>query len=180
MKARKVKGLDPEAPLGPNARRIVLVRLDELFSFGPTAVDEEDPKALHDMRIAAKRLRYVLEVTEPCFGVEARMAARQAKDIQSLLGDIHDCDEMLPRVERHIEDLREADVAAVVRAAGPEGGDLAPGATRSAPNRRSYRGLESLRTYTEARREVLFARFRTEWRRLEEERFRERVEAALA
>jgi hypothetical protein len=180
VKARKVKGLDPEAPLGPNARRIVLVRLDELFSFGPAAVDEEDPTALHDMRIAAKRLRYVLEVTEPCFGEEARMAARQAKDIQSLLGDIHDCDEMLPRVERHIEDLREADVAAVVRTAGPEGGDLAPGATRSAPNRRSYRGLESLRTYTEARREVLFARFRAEWRRLEEERFRERVEAALA
>ncbi len=180
MKARKVKGLDPEAPLGPNARRMVLVRLDELFSFGPTAVDEEDPEALHDMRIAAKRLRYVLEVTGPCFGDEARIAAKQAKDIQSLLGDIHDCDEMLPRVERHIEDLRDLDVAAVVGATGQEKADLGPEATRSAPNRRSYRGLESLRTYTQARREVLFARFRREWRRLEEERFRERVEAALA
>ncbi len=180
MKAREVKGLDPDAPLGPNARRMVLVRLDELFSFGPTAVDEEDPEALHDMRIAAKRLRYVLEVTGPCFGEEARMAAKQAKDIQSLLGDIHDCDEMLPRVERHIEDLRDVDVAAVVSSAGQEGTDLGPEATRSAPNRRSYRGLESLRTYTQARREVLFARFHNEWRRLEEERIRERVEAALA
>ena len=180
MKARKVKGLDPEAPLGPNARRLVLVRLDELFSFGPTAVDDEDPEALHDMRIAAKRLRYVLEVTGPCFGEVARMAAKQAKDLQSLLGDIHDCDEMLPRVERHVEDLREADVAAVVRTVAPEGSDLVPEATRAAPNRRSYRGLESLRVYTEARREVLCARFQAEWRRLEEERFRERVEAALA
>ena len=63
MKARRVKGLDPEGPLADNAGRIVLVRLDELCSFMPRASDPEEVVALHDMRIAAKRLRYVLEVT---------------------------------------------------------------------------------------------------------------------
>ena len=51
------------------------------------------------MRIAAKRLRYVLEITESCFGEEAVAARRAVKDLQSVLGDIHDCDVMLPRVE---------------------------------------------------------------------------------
>ena len=51
------------------------------------------------MRIAAKRLRYVLEITESCFGEEAVAARRAAKELQTILGDIHDCDVMLPRVE---------------------------------------------------------------------------------
>ena len=68
MKARRVKGLEPEAPLADNAERIVRVRLDELTSFMPKALDPDEVVALHDMRIAAKRLRYVLEVTGSCFG----------------------------------------------------------------------------------------------------------------
>ncbi len=180
MKARKVKKLDPDGPLGPNARRIVLVRLDEFFSLGPAALDPEEKEGLHDLRIAAKRLRYVLEVTEPCFGEEARAAAKQAKDLQGLLGEIHDCDEMLPLVREHLGTLRRVDVAAVRLKAGANDRDLAPSAAKVAPHRRNYRGLETLRTYLEARRAVLFARFDAEWRRLEEERFREHVEAALA
>jgi len=180
VKARKVKKLKPEGPLGPNARRIVLVRLEELFSFGPTAIEPDNAEALHDMRIAAKRLRYVLEVTESCFGEEGRAAARQAKDLQGLLGEIHDCDEMLPVVREQIETLRRVDVAAVRLKAGPHDRDLEPSAAKAAPHRRNYRGLETLRTYLEARRAVLLARFHSEWRRLEDERFREHVEAALA
>src|SRR4029077_5767818 len=60
MKARPVKKLDPSRPLGENAARIVQVRLDEMLAFAPTALDGKT-KAQHDMRIAAKRLRYVLE-----------------------------------------------------------------------------------------------------------------------
>ena len=51
------------------------------------------------MRIAAKRLRYVLEITGPCFGPEAKAARDAAKRLQGVLGEIHDCDVMLPRAE---------------------------------------------------------------------------------
>ena len=51
------------------------------------------------MRIAAKRLRYVLEVAGPCFGAEAKAARDAAKQLQGVLGEIHDCDVMLPRAE---------------------------------------------------------------------------------
>ena len=61
------------------------------------------------MRIAAKRLRYVLEIFAPCLDEEAKTARDAAKRLQSVLGDLHDCDLMLTKVE-HI-----GSVAAVLR-----------------------------------------------------------------
>jgi CHAD domain-containing protein len=98
MKPRKVKGLDPRAPLRPHAARIVLTRLNELRDLADRALAPEAVEAQHDMRIAAKRLRYVLEIVGPCIGEEARTARRVAKDLQSVLGDLHDCDLMLAQV----------------------------------------------------------------------------------
>lgn len=99
MKARAVEGLDPSGPLRPNAARIVRVRLGELRVFAPEALSPNAATAQHDMRIAAKRLRYVLEVVGPCIGEEAKAARDAAKQLQSVLGDLHDCDLMLPKVE---------------------------------------------------------------------------------
>ena len=75
MKARPIEGLDPSAPLMPNVGRIVSVRLDELRGLADEALAPDASKAQHDLRIAAKRL-------------------------QSVLGDLHDCDLMLAKVEQ--------------------------------------------------------------------------------
>ncbi len=99
MKAHPVEGLDPEGSLRANAGRILATRIGELRGFSGEALDQAGASAQHDLRIAAKRLRYVLEITESCFGQEAVAARRAARDLQSVLGDIHDCDVMLPRVE---------------------------------------------------------------------------------
>jgi CHAD domain-containing protein len=98
MKARKVRGLDPNEPLRPNAARIVATRLDELRALAAEALKPGAETAQHDMRIAAKRLRYVLEITGVCFGPEADAGRRVAKELQGVLGEIHDCDVMLPKV----------------------------------------------------------------------------------
>jgi CHAD domain-containing protein len=97
VKARSVEGLDPSVPLRPNAARIVRTRLDELRSLADDALEPDAAVAQHDMRIAAKRLRYVLEIVADCFGPEARRARDAAKALQGVLGEIHDCDTMLPR-----------------------------------------------------------------------------------
>lgn len=99
MKSRKVEGLDPQAPLRPNAARIIRTRLDELRGFADEALVPDAAAAQHNMRIAAKRLRYVLEIVGPCIGEEAKVARDAAKQLQSVLGDLHDCDLMLPKVE---------------------------------------------------------------------------------
>ena len=97
MKARTVEGLDPAGPLRPNAAKIVRTRLAELRSFAEEALEPRASASQHEMRIAAKRLRYVLEIVEGCFGPEAATARQAAKHLQRVLGEIHDCDEMLPR-----------------------------------------------------------------------------------
>jgi hypothetical protein len=173
MKARKVKSLDPAGPLGGNARRIVSTRADELWSFDPNG----DAQTLHDMRIAAKRLRYVLELTSPVLGREAARGAREAKAIQTLLGEIHDCDEMLSLVERHTARLREEDAGAALSRAPAKAADLPPNVARSLPNRTRYRGLETLGAHLRARRSLLHQRFVEKWEQLERKGFRERLEA---
>jgi CHAD domain-containing protein len=99
VKARQVEGLDPAGPLRANAALIVQTRLDELRAFEQRALAPSAAAVQHDMRIAAKRLRYVLEIVEPCFAAEAPAARRAARQLQALLGDLHDCDVMLARAE---------------------------------------------------------------------------------
>ena len=172
MKARKVKGLKPGMPLDAALRRIAETRLDELHSFEAAVHDPDAVEELHDMRIAAKRLRYVLELSEPVLGAPAAKGAKHAKKLQDVLGEIHDCDEHLPLVERHIARLRAEDAAAVQAVAKRSAADLDPDALRAAPHRRHYAGLEALVAYLRARREVLYRRFVREWTRLEKAGFR--------
>ena len=179
MKARKVKRLDPNAPFADNAERIIRVRLAELCSFVPQALDPSEERALHDMRIAAKRLRYLLELTHPIFGAYAQTAAKHAKQLQDLIGEIHDCDVMLPRVQAHLEDLRAADARELRRLAG-DADDLDAALTASAPNRRAYHGEEALIVHLRGRRALLFERFVSRWQELSRKGFRPRLEDALA
>lgn len=104
MKARAVEGLEPAGPLTDNVARIIRVRLAELYDFAPAALSKDASEVQHDMRIAAKRLRYVLEIFEPCLGDEAKAARQAAKRLQSVLGELHDCDLMLPKVD-HVASL---------------------------------------------------------------------------
>ena len=161
MKARQVKKLDPERSLGENAARIIQVRLDEMLAFAPRAL-EGRTTAQHDMRIAAKRLRYVLELTGFVFGKPADTARRRARDLQDILGEVHDCDVMLPRVIDHRRSLRRADAEAVRARAGDDP-DLDPKLAARAPHRTSYRGLDVLEVYLRARRSLLFDRFVELW-----------------
>ena len=178
MKARNVKGLDPETPLTDNAERIVRVRLEELRAFMPLAADPAEVTALHDMRIAAKRLRYILEVTAPCFGPYAAAAVKTTKELQDLLGEIHDCDVQLPDVRRRLARVVVEDARVLVTAGG-EADDLDPAVLREAPHRDAYAGLVALTAYLQARRDLLFRRFLEVWTDLERKGFAARLEYAL-
>ncbi len=162
MKARKVRKLDPAGPLDANAARIVRTRVAELRSFAEQAMAPDAVAAQHDMRIAAKRLRYLLEVVGFCLGEEAELARKRARQLQDLLGEMHDCDVMLPRVQAEIERLRGDDARALLLKAG-DAEDLAAGLVATAPNRSAYDGLELLAVHLQARRALLFERFRHFW-----------------
>jgi CHAD domain-containing protein len=169
MKARRVKGLDAAMPLADAAERIVAVRLAELCDLADHAQDPGAVAELHDTRIAAKRLRYVLEITAPCFGPYAETGLKRAKDVQDLLGEVHDCDVMLPRLDELRWRTRERDAAYLVGTAGQA----------EPPHVDAYRGLERLAVEVTARRARLFHDWLILWRDLQRKGFRARLEHAI-
>ncbi|MEP7022691.1 MAG: CYTH and CHAD domain-containing protein [Actinomycetota bacterium] len=54
----------------------------------PTGLPADE--ALHETRKAAKDVRYAAEAAEPAVGKDAHRLAKQAKQVQSVLGDQHD------------------------------------------------------------------------------------------
>ena len=170
MKARKVKGLEAHMRLDDAAERMIGVRVDELCSLAAAAQDPEEVQALHDTRIAAKRLRYLLEIMAPVLGPYAGTAGKRCKEIQDLLGDIHDCDVMLPRLDALRAEVRSADAGAVAAAGDGERPDP--------PHAGAYRGLERLAVDTVARRRRLFAEWLELWNHLQRKGFRARLEHA--
>jgi CHAD domain-containing protein len=168
-----VPGLDPDGSFLENAARIVRVRLDELYAFDPAIRDPERVTELHDMRIAAKRLRYVLEIVGFSFGKVGARLEGEAKWLQEVLGEIHDADVLVPEIDAHVAALREQDRAFLV-GIGPSAAALA-----SLPNRDRYVGLEALVVFTTARRTSLYGTFIERWDTLVGTGFRERVLAAL-
>lgn len=65
---------------------------DRFLLHGCSVRDADDTAGHHALRIAAKKLRYTLEVFRPLFPDKLRPAIRSLKTLQELLGGIHDCD----------------------------------------------------------------------------------------
>ncbi len=178
MKAKRVRKLDPDGPLLDNAARIVATRLGEVRALGSTALDGDAAGDHHDLRIAAKRLRYVLELFGDRFGDDADAARRAAREIQDVLGDLHDCDVLLPRIAERVAALRADDARAIRELAGATTA-LDPALAAAAPHRATYRGLEVLSASVAARRDLLAARFAELWAELEEREVWERLDRAV-
>jgi CHAD domain-containing protein len=66
--------------------------LNVFLSYEPYLSDPDAILEHHAMRIAAKKLRYTLEVYAPVYRLGLGKPLRRVKKIQEILGDIHDCD----------------------------------------------------------------------------------------
>jgi CHAD domain-containing protein len=74
------------------ARMTILNRLEDLEKLSDSLYYPLSIKPLHRMRIAAKRLRYAIELFENCWGQQAAIFAKKVAVLQSSLGELHDCD----------------------------------------------------------------------------------------
>lgn len=79
-----------------------------LFDCAHVLDDAEDVSGHHRMRIAAKKLRYALEIGGHVCGERLADAIKAAKHLQSLLGEIHDCDVWVLDIDKHMEQERLA------------------------------------------------------------------------
>ena len=74
------------------AAAIIRDRLKEFEELSVSFYNPLDDVKLHDMRIAGKRLRYAIELFEPCWTANISSFAKEAAALQSALGRLHDCD----------------------------------------------------------------------------------------
>jgi CHAD domain-containing protein len=70
----------------------------EVFLFDPSRIEE-----LHQMRIAAKRLRYTLEVFSNIYDSKVDDALEITRKSQQYLGNIHDCDVWINFLPKFLE-----------------------------------------------------------------------------
>src|SRR5438270_1046752 len=94
-KARPITGLNPQDPTGKNARMIAKVRLEDLYSWENFVDNPYNIVELHNMRIAAKRLRYTFEVFEEVLPEASQSIVKELEQIQEELGAMHDSDVMV-------------------------------------------------------------------------------------
>ncbi len=70
----------------------ISIRMDDLLSLQECVHQPEAMEKHHQMRIAAKRLRYTMEAFEALYGEGIKDRIATIKDLQDRLGGLHDCD----------------------------------------------------------------------------------------
>jgi CHAD domain-containing protein len=97
-------------PVLARVGREIQERLEALIARQDCLQDASLCEQHHAMRIAAKRFRYGLEIGKPVFESRLDAAIAAARTIQTLLGDVHDCDLWVERLEAFLEEERERTV----------------------------------------------------------------------
>ena len=119
-KARDIPGLDARMPFAEAAAATVAVRAEELFEQSENVLDITDIERVHDMRVASRRLRAVLEIYAPCFPVdEFKPILREVKALADALGARRDPDVLLDQLAKLEGSLPKANLPGVEAFAAP-------------------------------------------------------------
>jgi CHAD domain-containing protein len=82
------------------AQHEILGRLNLLLALRDCLDRPDDQQSHHAMRIAAKRLRYTLEIVRPIYSGALDATLDAIKQVQTILGDVHDCDVWQQQLDR--------------------------------------------------------------------------------
>ena len=189
-KAKPITGLDIHAPTEVNARIIARTRLEEMYGWEQYVDSPYSVRELHNMRIAAKRLRYTLEIFGDILPASVAPLLKEVEQIQEELGSLHDSDVMIAllrlclgaqdagsgyeyalahahKVQQKVDFIINPDMITYL---------LDPAAAPSAEERE---GLEAFLLNLRQQRGEQYAVFRQHWYSLKVEDFRSRVLSAL-
>lgn len=88
-----VPGVDARTPLGEAAGALLLAKAEPLFELEAAACGGADMDAVHDMRVASRRLREAMRLLEPLYPPKAYRAwYRRIRRITRALGPVRDSD----------------------------------------------------------------------------------------
>ncbi|HXL38017.1 MAG TPA: CHAD domain-containing protein [Ktedonobacteraceae bacterium] len=185
-KAKALTALDPKAPTIQNARCIARIRLDEMSSWTADVDNPYEVGGLHNLRIAAKRLRYTLEIFEDVLPSTCQFIANELAQIQDELGALHDSDVMIALLRLCMggEDAGSAYELALVKAGKQKSKGkllLKPSLVANvldpdvAPSAEQRYGLEQLLRKQLHVREEHYRMFRKHWYQLQARDFRREI-----
>jgi CHAD domain-containing protein len=177
-KAKPVSGLHPRSPTGKNARIIARARLEEMYTWARYADKSHRVQELHDLRIAAKRLRYSLEVFEEFLPRECQAIVQELAQLQEELGLLHDSDVIIALLRLQGSGATPAGPLADT----DENDGLAPPALLAdlldparVPEEAQRYGLDQKLLREQLVREQRYTAFQRHWRQLQERNFRREI-----
>jgi CHAD domain-containing protein len=110
--------LTPSPELLDRAERQVLARLEQFLALKGCLADPNDHQRHHTMRIAGKQLRYTVEIYRPLYAGRIDAVLNAMKQLQTLFGDLHDCDVWIEQLAQH-RDKQSKRIARLFGHAGP-------------------------------------------------------------
>ena len=109
-KADEIPGMVAHAPFREAAATALEVRACELFTLSSDVLDTSDIERVHDMRVATRRLRAVMEIFASAFPrKQYRGALREVKALADALGERRDPDVAIKGLEKVAGALRIED-----------------------------------------------------------------------
>lgn len=95
-KQSKVRALEPTDSMRQAAVKILWSRFADMWALRSSVAKGEDVEAVHDMRVASRRLRVVMQTFRPCFPkVSYRRHYRCIQQVADLLGEVRDRDVLI-------------------------------------------------------------------------------------
>ena len=98
MNTRATRKRPPLQGIPPVAALRIGKRLSALLAYEPWVLHPEAVAEHHATRIAAKKLRYTMEIYGPVYRNNLAKPLARVKKMQEILGDIHDCDVWIDQI----------------------------------------------------------------------------------
>ncbi len=127
----------------------ITARLDTFLSFEEIVYQPEKAAELHQMRIAAKWLRYTMETFSPMYADQLKPYLQAARTTQDLVGEIHDSDVWQIFLPQFLEEERQRTLEYY---------------GRETPFKRLIAGIQYLGQERRRERDELYAKFVEKWR----------------
>jgi CHAD domain-containing protein len=106
----KSPGTAPPTNEWNKVRKLALRHLNRFVSLEAKVLKGDDPDAIHDMRVASRRLQQVLDLIFPKpLPREARRLRRKIRRCRRALGDLRNCDVLLQQVQGRLARKRCSD-----------------------------------------------------------------------
>ena len=99
----------PEDGIGAYVRATLDAQVRVLLRHQGEVGDDDNPEAVHQMRVAGRRIRVALRIAGPVLGEEGERVRAEVAWLGGLLGPVRDLDVLCDRLVNEAADLPEAD-----------------------------------------------------------------------